>query len=479
MKRANKAGGKTVAESVERRAGTKGNADQAGTPRAQDRTLSEQGLKRIRQAARDRKGERFVALLHHINLESLREAFYGLRRDAAPGVDGVTWTDYEVDLQANLERLNDRVHRGAYRAQPSRRKFIGKEDGTQRPLGIASVEDKILQSAVVRVLNAIYEEDFIGFSYGFRPGRSQHDALDALIVGIKSKAVNWILDLDIRSFFDSVSHEWLIKFLEHRIADPRVLQLIRNWLQAGVLEGEVIWPGEAGTPQGATISPLLANVYLHYAVDLWAQRWRNRHARGDVIIVRYADDSVLGFQHHDEAERFLEDLRARLEGFRLTLHPQKTRLIEFGRHAAAERQRRGLGKPDTFNFLGFTLMCGTSRRGHFMLLRHTRRDRLRNKLRELKDELRRRMHESIPEQGKWLEQVVRGYFEYHAVPTNFRALVSFRENIRELWQRVLNRRSQKGRMTLERMHRLADAYLPRPRIIHPWPEARFAVNHPR
>jgi group II intron reverse transcriptase/maturase len=459
--------------------GTKGNADQAGTPRAQDRTLSEQGLERIRQAARDRKGERFVALLHHINPESLRKAFHGLRRDAAPGVDGVTWSDYEVDLQGNLERLNDRVHRGAYRAQPSRRKYIGKEDGSQRPLGIASLEDKILQGAVVRVLNAVYEEDFLGFSYGFRPGRSQHDALDALMVGIKSKAVNWILDLDIRSFFDSVSHEWLLKFLEHRIGDPRVLQLIRSWLQAGVLEGEVVRPGEVGTPQGATISPLLANVYLHYAVDLWAQRWRKRQARGDMIIVRYADDSVLGFQHLEEAERFLEDLRERLEGFRLTLHPQKTRLIEFGRHAAAERQKRGLGKPETFNFLGFTLMCGRTSTGRFMLLRHTRSDRLRNKLREIKDELRRRLHESIPEQGKWLKQVMQGYFAYHAVPTNFRALKAFRHYVGDLWRRGLNRRSQRGRVTLWRMRDIADTYLPRPKILHPWPEARFAVTHPR
>jgi group II intron reverse transcriptase/maturase len=362
---------------------------------------------------------------------------------------------------------------------PSKRKYIEKADGRQRPLGIAALEDKIVQRALVDVLNAIYEEDFLGFSYGFRPGRSQHDCLDALAAGICRMKVNWILDADIRSFFDSVSHQWLNRFLKHRIGDPRVIRLIGKWLKAGVMEDGVVKPTEVGTPQGAVASPLLANIYLHYVFDLWANRWRKHHAQGHVIIVRYADDIVVGFEHEAEAKRFLMDLRQRMEQFALSLHPEKTRLIEFGRLAAKNRARRGLGKPETFNFLGFTHISGRSRKGGFQLKRKSRRDRLRAKLREIKEALRRRMHDSIPEQGKWLAQVVRGYFNYHAVPTNASSLSAFRYHVTDLWRRSLKRRSQKDRTTWARITRLAEDYLPAARILHPWPDTRFAVNHPR
>ena len=474
----NKAG-QPAAERVEQRAGTEGNAGQPHTCRAQDRESVSPGLDRVRQAARQRKKERFTALLHHVTPELLREAFTALRRDAAPGVDGVTWQGYAGNLEANLEDLHARVQRGAYRALPSRRRYIPKPDGRQRPLGIAALEDKIVQRAVAEVLNAIYEEDFLGFSYGFRPGRSQHDALDALSVGIGRTPVNWIFDADVRSFFDTVSHEWLVRFLEHRVGDERIIRLVRKWLKAGVLEEGEWSASEAGTPQGSVISPLMANVYLHYVFDLWAERWRRREARGHVILVRYADDIVAGFQYEADARRFWEAMRVRFEQFALALHPDKTRLLEFGRYAASDRQKRGLGKPETFTFLGFVFICGKSRQGRFQLQRKTRRDRMRARLRAVKDELRRRMHEPIPAQGKWLRQVVRGYFAYHAVPTNYQALCAFRHHVTELWRRTLRRRSQKDGMTWERITRIAAAWLPQPRTLHPWPDQRFAVTHPR
>jgi RNA-directed DNA polymerase len=436
-------------------------------------------LSGIRQAAKASRKVRFTALLHHVDLDLLRLSFYALKRQAAPGVDGVTWQDYEAGLESNLRDLHSRVHRGAYRAQPSRRKYILKSDGRQRPLGIASLEDKILQRAVVAVLNSIYEEDFLGFSYGFRPKRSQHDALDALIVGIERKKVNWILDVDVRDFFGTVNHDWLIRFLEHRIGDERVLRLIRKWLKTGVLEEGVVTQSEEGTPQGATVSPLAANVYLHYVLDLWAQQWRQRHATGDMIIVRYADDCVLGFEHEAEARRFLEDMRTRLAEFSLSLHPDKTKLIEFGRHAAVNRARRRLKKPETFTFLGFTLICGTSRSGRFQVQRTTRRDRMRATLRRVRDELRQRMHQPIPEQGHWLRQVTTGFFAYHAVPTNRRAIGAFRHHIAVLWKRSLSRRSQKAHLTWARTLRLVNDWLPKARVHHPWPWQRFAVKHPR
>ena len=402
----NKAG-RPAAEARERRAGTEGKAGQLGTHRALNRARVSQALERLRQAARQRKKDRFTALLHHVNLDSLRAAFYALKRDAAPGVDGTRWREYETDLEPRLADLHGRVHRGAYRPQPSRRTYIPKADGRERPLAIAALEDKIVQGATVMVLNAIYEEDFLGFSYGFRPGRGPHDALDALMVGITSRKVNWILDADIRSFFDTVSQDWLIRFVEHRIGDRRIVRLIRKWLRAGILEDGAVAVSDRGTGQGAVISPLLANIYLHYVLDLWAERWRRREATGDMIVVRYADDVVAGFEHEADA---LEAMRARFEEFALSLHPDKTRLIEFGRHAATRRAQRGLGKPETFNFLGFTLICGKSRQGRFLLKRRTRRDRMRTQLQEIKGELRRRMHQPIPEQGQWLRQVVTGFF---------------------------------------------------------------------
>lgn len=466
-------------ERVERRAGAEGNAIERTTHRAQDRASVSQALDRVRQAARQRKKERFTALLHHVDRGTLRAAFLALRRRAAPGVDGVTWTDYEAELEPRLAALQDRVHRGSYRPLPSRRTYIPKADGRQRPLAIAALEDKIVQGAVVMVLNAIYEEDFLGFSYGFRPGRGPHDALDALTVGITRRKVNWVLDADIRSFFDTVSQEWLIRFVEHRIGDGRIIRLIRKWLRAGVLEDGVVTVGDRGTAQGSVISPLLANIYLHYVLDLWAERWRRREATGDMIIVRYADDLVLGFEHESDAHRFLDAMRMRLEEFALSLHPDKTRLIAFGRHAAAERERCGLSKPEAFNFLGFTFICGKTRAGKFLVKRKSRRDRMRAKLGEVKEELRRRRHQPIPEQGQWLRQVVSGFFNYHAVPTNIRSLSAFRHHVTDLWRRSLRRRSQKDRTTWERMAKIAKDFLPKPRILHPWPSQRFAVKHPR
>jgi len=414
-----------------------------------------------------------------VTVDLLREAYFRLKRDAAPGIDGVTWQEYGLDLEGNLVRLHERVHRGGYRALPSRRKFIAKPDGRQRPLGIASLEDKILQRAVVEVLNAIYEEDFLGFSYGFRPGRGQHDALDALAVGIGRRKVNRILDADIAGFFDSVSQQWLVRFVEHRIGDNRVIRLIRKWLQAGVMEDGLVKATQAGTPQGAVASPLLANIYLHYVFDLWANRWRHRQARGAVIIVRYADDIVVGFEHKADAEQFLADMRHRMEQFALTLHADKTRLIEFGRFAASNRSKRGLGKPETFNFLGFTHICGRSAQGRFVLMRRSRRDRMRSTLRALKEALWRRMHWPIPVQGRWLGRVVRGWFQYHAVPTNTDSLAAFRYHVTDLWRRALRRRSQKDRTTWARMTRLAADFLPVARVLHPWPDVRFDVKYPR
>jgi RNA-directed DNA polymerase len=466
-------------EPVEPRAGAEGNAEQPSTRRAQNRERVTQGLDRVREAARQRKKERFTALLHHVNPDTLRTAFLALKRKAAPGVDGVTWDDYEADLEPRLADLLARIHRGAYRPQPARRTYIPKADGRRRPLAIAALEDKIVQGAVVMVLNAIYEEDFLGFSYGFRPGRGPHDALDALAVGIASRKVNWIVDADIRSFFDSVSQEWLVRFVEHRVGDKRIVRLIRKWLKAGVLEDGTVTVSDRGTGQGSVISPLLANIYLHYVHDLWAERWRRREATGDMIVVRYADDLVAGFEREADARRFLDAMRARFEEFALSLHPDKTRLIEFGRFAASNRERRGQGKPETFNFLGFTHICAKSRAGKFQIKRKSRRDRVWAKLKEVKAELQRRMHGPICEQGAWLKQVVTGFFNYHAVPTNMRAVAAFRHHVMDLWRRTLRRRGQKHRLNWERIGKLADHWLPTPRLLHPWPNQRFAVKHPR
>jgi len=412
-----------------------------------------------------------------VNVERLRTAYHALKKDAAPGVDGVTWQHYGEHLEENLRDLHARLHRGAYRARPSRRVYIPKADGRQRPLGIAALEDKVVQRAVVEVLNAIYEADFKGFSYGFRPGRGQHDALDALAVGILRKKVNWVLDADVRGYFDAIDHEWLVKFVAHRVGDRRILRLIQKWLSAGVMENGNWTPSEVGSPQGATVSPLLANLYLHYVLDLWAERWRKQHARGDVIIVRYADDFILGFQHRDEAERFLAELRERLAQFRLELHPDKTRLIAFGRYALERRQERGLaGAPETFSFLGLTHICGRSRSGQFLLHRHTERKRMVAKLRAVSTELQRRRHQTIIEQGVWLGAVVRGHHAYYGVPTNSHAIASFRTQVARSWMRSLRRRSQRHRLNWQRMRRLAARWLPPAHIVHPWPEQRFSVR---
>lgn len=450
------------------------------TDPTQSRVAVSQGLHGVREAARRDKGIKFTALLHHVNERLLLDSFHLLKKDAAPGVDDITWSEYEQGVEARITDLHGRVHRGAYRAQPSRRVYIPKPDGRQRPLGIAALEDKIVQQAVATVLHQIYEEDFLGFSYGFRPGRGAHDALDALTAAIMTKKVSWILDADIRGFFDNISHEKLIQLIELRIADQRIIRLIQKWLKAGVSEDGQWSETKIGTPQGAVISPLLANIYLHYVLDQWVMEWRRKFALGDVIIVRYADDFVLGFQHRREAERFLEQLRKRLADYGLELHSDKTRLIQFGRFAAEDRKRKGKGKPETFDFLGFTHICGTIHKsGKFTVHRKTAGKRMKAKLRSIGVELRRRMHQPIAKTGDWLKQVVRGYFNYHAVPGNLPKLETFRQQIARHWRLTLRRRSQRSRWTWERFEILMTLYLPRPRVVHPYPLLRFRAKHPR
>jgi group II intron reverse transcriptase/maturase len=426
---------------------------------------------------------RFTSLLHYVDEALLRDAYLALNRDAAPGVDDVTWRDYGEGLEGKLRNLKDRVHRGTYRSQPSKRVYIPKADGSLRPLGIASLEDKVVQQAVVTVLNQIYEVDFLGFSYAMRPGRNQHQALDALWVAfMDKKTVRWVLDADIRGFFDAIDHRWVLKFFERRIADRRILRLIQKWLRAGVSEDGEWSKSKVGTPQGAVISPLIANVYLHYALDLWVEAWRHKRADGDVAVVRFADDFVVGFERKLDAEAFHRELRVRLQKFGLELHPEKTRLIEFGRYAEVNRERRGVGKPETFVFLGFTHSCtrySVSPRG--ILRRRTARKRMVSKLHEVKMELRKRRHRPVPDQGYWLRSVVRGFFNYHAVPGNFEALESFRKETARHWIRSLRSRSQRARRTLtwERFRVIQDRWLPRPAILHPYPSVRFHRHHPR
>jgi group II intron reverse transcriptase/maturase len=478
MSHSNK-GGKPPAESEEGRPLVKENTHQSSTPSTQSEIRVSQGLAGVRKAAMESKEMKFTALLHHLTVGLLRESFFALKRRAAPGVDGITWREYESGLDGRLADLHGRVHRGAYQALPSRRVYIPKPDGRQRPLGVAALEDKIVQQAVVTILSHIYEQDFRGFSYGFRPGRSQHQALDALSVGISRKKVNWVLDCDIRGFFDNLSHDWLLKFVQHRVADRRILRLIQKWLKAGVLE-EGEWKDTTmGTPQGSVISPLLANIYLHYVFDLWVDVWRRKCAQGDVVVVRYADDNVLGFQHRAEADRFLEDLRERLRKFGLELHPDKTRRIEFGQFAERNRKRRGEGKPETFDFLGFTHISGKKRDGNFVVKRKTIGKRMRAKLAEIKQQLSNRTHDPIEQTGKWLQSVVQGYFNYHAVPGNLDSLHVFRFRVTQLWRRALIRRSQRHRLNWERMRQLADRWLPEPRVLHPYPSVRFDATHPR
>jgi group II intron reverse transcriptase/maturase len=470
---------RSLAENEEGRPSIKENAGQPNTYPTQSGKGVPQGLAGVRKAARENKEMKFTALLHHLTVDLLRESFYSLKRKAAPGVDGVTWQEYETGLEDRLVDLHGRVHRGAYRALPSRRVYIKKEDGRQRPLGVAALEDKLVQYAVTTILNQIYEEDFLGFSYGFRPGRGQHDALDALSYALLKKKVNYILDADVRSFFENLDKGWMIRFIEHRVADPRILRLIQKWLKAGVMEEGKWSEPKTGTPQGSVISPMLANVYLHYVFDLWVNVWRNKWAQGEVVAVRYADDVILGFQYRTDADRFLENLRERLAMFGLELHPDKTRRIEFGRFAEENRKRRGEGKPETFDFLGFTHISGKNSLGRFTVRRKTIRKRMRAKLRQLKQELQRRMHDPIAQTGRWLQSVVQGYFNYYAVPGNLDSLAVFRERLLGLWWRRLRRRSQRDRFSWNRTLALGRRWLPEPRPLHPYPAVRFAASHPR
>src|SRR5947209_2476146 len=471
--------GEPSAESAEGRPLIKENAGQPNTYSTQSGKRVSQGLAGVRKVARDNKEMKFTALLHHLTVDLLRESFYSLKRKAAPGVDGVTWQEYETGLENRLIDLHGRVHRGAYRAMPSRRVYIEKEDGRQRPLGVAALEDKIVQQAVATILNQIYEEDFLGFSYGFRPGRSQHNALDALSYALLKKKVNYILDADIRGFFDNLDKSWLIKFIEHRVADPRILRLIQKWLKAGVMEEGKWSEPKTGSPQGSVISPLLANVYLHYVFDLWVNVWRNKWAQGEVVAVRYADDVILGFQHRTDADRFLENLRERLAKFGLELHPDKTRRIEFGRFAEENRKRRGEGKPETFDFLGFKHISGKNRLGRFTVRRKTIRKRMVAKLRDIKQQLRERMHDPVRQTGQWLKSIVQGHFHYYAVPGNLASLSVFRRRLTGYWWQTLSRRSQKRRLSWTSMLAVADRWLPQPRVLHPYPAIRFTASHPR
>ena len=471
--------GTSSAESGEGRPLIKENARQPNTYPTQSGKGVSQGLADVRKAARENKEMKFTALLHHLTVDLLRESFYSLKRKAAPGVDGVTWQEYEAGLEDRLIDLHDRVHRGAYRAQPSRRVYIPKSDGRQRPLGVAALEDKIVQQATVTILNQIYEEDFLGFSYGFRPGRSQHQALDALSYVLRKKKVNYVLDADIRGFFDNLDKSWLIKFVEHRVADPRIIRLIQKWLNAGVMEEGEWSDTKTGSPQGSVISPLLANIYLHYALDLWVNAWRKKWARGEVVVIRYADDVISGFQHQADADRFLLNLRERLGKVGLELHPDKTRRIEFGRFAEQNRKRRGNDKPETFDFLGFTHISGKNRLGLFTVRRKTIRKRMRAKLREVKQQLRERMHDPVRQTGQWLKSIMQGHLNYYAVPGNIDSLSVFRDRLTGYWWHTLRRRSQKRRISWTRMLALADRWLPRPRVLHPYPADRFAASHPR
>ncbi len=479
-KRANN-GARASAESVEERASTKGNPRSESTRRTQSRESVTQAAERIRQAATRKPQEKLTALLHHVTPDALRWAFHALKRDAAAGVDGMTWAEYANGLEERLLDLHRRVQSGAYRAPPVRRVEIPKPDGGTRPLGVAALEDKIVQKAVTEIiLTPIYEPVFLGFSYGFRPGRGAHDALDALAVAINRRKVNWVVDCDIQRFFDSVSRDWLVRFLEHRIGDRRVIRLIAKWLKAGVMVDGRWEDTQQGTPQGAIVSATLANVYLHYVLDLWFHRkWRPERADGDAIIVRYADDVVVGFQRKRDAERFLHALGERLGQFDLALHPAKTRLIEFGRFAEVDRRARGLGRPETFDFLGFTHYCRTTRSGQFGLGRKPVAKRMSRTLKRIAEVLRRRRHHDLHEVARWLGRVVNGWLNYYAVPTSARFLRSFTYILKRIWLKALRRRSQRDRFSWQRLQALVDRYWPKPWIRHPWPGQRFDVKYPR
>ena len=467
----------SVAEDMEGRSLVKGNAFESNMYRTQSRASMRNTLERIRRFVRKEPKEKLTALYHHVyRVEYLQDAYWQVKRHAAAGIDGQTWEQYGQNLEKNIKELTERLRRGAYQAAPVRRVYIPKADGRQRPLGIITLEDKLVQYVVSEILTTIWEEEFLGFSYGFRPKRGAHEALDALTVGIERKGVRWILDADIKGFYDAISHEWMVKFLEHRIGDRRIIRLIKKWMKAGIMEEGEWRQSEAGTPQGGLISPILANIYLHYALDQWVHQWRKRQAKGSVIIVRYADDFVIGFEKGREAYRFKEELKERLRKFNLELQTEKTRLIEFGRYAATNRAERGLGRPETFDFLGFTHICTWNYRNMYTVLRQTSRKRMRAKLKEVKTELRRRMHKPIPEQGTWLRQMLLGHYQYYGVPLNGRQLGNFRRQIENIWQRTLSRRSQKGEVTWERMRRLIDHWLPPPRICQPHPGQRIGVT---
>jgi len=480
-KQANKGGTPPLAEPVEERGPAKGNAFRLTADRTQGRKGVSLELERVRQVARREKDVRFTSLMHHVTERLLWVSYQALNPVAAPGVDKVTWEKYGQGLEGHLKDLHERVQSGTYRAQPSRRIYLPKPDGRLRPIGIAALEDKIVQQATRTVLEQIYEEDFLGFSYGFRPGLGQHNALDALAVALRQRKVGWVLDADIRGFFDNISHEWMIKFLEHRIADKRVICLVKKWLRAGISEDGQWSKTTIGTPQGAVISPLLANVFLHYVLDLWINQWRGRYARGDVVVVRYADDFVMGFQYREDAVRCLRAIRGRLEKFGLTLHPEKTRLIEFGRFAATNRKRRREGKPETFNFLGFTHCCGMTRRGAFKIVRITIAKRMGVTLRAIKEAFRKKMHAPIHEQGRWLRRVIQGWLNYHAIPGNYARLEQFCKAVSRLWLKMIRRRSHKARTrwNWKRLQTHLTRWFPKVRILHPYPEQRFRPPAPK
>ncbi len=479
-KSANK-GVATPAESMEGRAPTERNSEHEAAIRMQRQKVALNGLGRVRQRAETDKAFRFNNLFHFLKVDLLRASFYELKRKAAQGLDGVTWHEYEQALEARLPELERELHIGSYRATPAKRVYITKDDGRQRPLGIQAVEDKVVQQACVTILSNVYEPIFSGFSYGSRPGRSPHDALDALHEGIKRRKINWILDCDIEGFFDNLSHVHLLSFIEERVSDKRMLRLIRKWLRVGWVEDGKRHPGTMGTPQGSVISPLLANAFLNAVMDKWATEWRRAEARGDVIIVRYVDDAVFGFQYESDGRAFLKALRERVEAYGLSLHPTKTRLVEFGRFAASNRSKQGKGKPETFDFLGFTHICSITRRGYFCIRRKTIGKRLRRKLKAVKAELIKRMHAPLEDTGAWLASVVRGFTNYYAVHGNMKAPREFYTQVSRLWLWVIRRRSQKARCrwTWERFYRLQQQWLPRPRLIHPYPGIRFDAKYSR
>lgn len=481
VKRANKGAqpdiiGQPLAEFVEKRPPAEGNTGQTTVTGTQGLGGASSGLSRVREAAKRDSKLQFSNLLHHVNVDLLRQSYLALNRQAVTGVDGVTWQKYSQTLEERLIVLHDQVQSESYRAKPSKRIWIPKSDGQQRPIGIAALEDKIVQQALTTILQQIYEEDFLGFSYGARPGRSQHQALDALYVAITQRKVNWVLDADLRKFYDSLDHEWLMKFVEHRVADQRVLRLIRKFLRAGVSEEGEWSKTVVGTPQGAVISPLLANIYLYYALDQWVNWWRKQRDHGEIYIVRYADDFVMGFQHQSDAEQFQVELKERLAKFGLEVHEGKTRLVEFGRSAIADRQKRGEGKPETFDFLGFTHICTRKKNGSFAIYRKTIAKRLRAKIKMVRETLNRNRHRPVAEQGAWLKAVMRGHFNYYGVPGNRKALDTFRTQIQLCWLKALRRRSHKAlALTWQRMRKLIRTWLPTAKVVHPYPNQRFCV----